>query len=747
MGHFRRALSRSLPLGSALVLAAVSPAGAAAEPFSFSRTPTDQLAVPGEAAGTEITPEGYLYTGHTELVFDVGSRLRPYVAPLRTLAGGRYPVVSSQVRSGGVRYRVELFASPVAGRSVDFVRVELHNGSRRPARARFGAAVRHAGGALTASGAPRFRFRRPAIAERPGLYLQPGAAFDPGATHAFRGHALSRDGRALYLFPRAPGGVALRRELRPDGAGTARPGTRFGRADYTLRLAPGRAVVLDFKLPVTPLSPTDPAFAAIARASARVHRARTLRYWRALLSPAMRIDVPERKVEDAFYSALVTNAQSRYRTADGQWVQAVNKLQYHSFYLRDAAIITNAFDLVGLHRLARENLAFFGSWQGADGLFMSRPGQYDGHGQALWALGEHARRGGDPAFARTVFPAITRAVDWLAGARRRDPLGLLPAGDPRDNELVAGHLAGDNFWALAGLERAVELARVLGEREAAERFAAEQAALRAAVVAQVRQAAGERGGGIPPALDAPGGQDWGNLWASYPVQVLSPADPAVEATMRRMRARFREGIATYLDGRLLHHYLGFRVLQTELLGGRRRRVVRGLYDALAHTTATHGGFETGIHPGGSRSVDDNPTPHGWYAAEYVALLRNMLVREEGRRIVLGSALSPAWLRPGRVVRVGGAPTPAGRVSYSLRARRGGAVLRWRAPASAQLSLAVPVGVRDVSARGLDRSRRSIRLPRPAGRIAIRWRLDSRTDTYASAVRRLSRSYARRRGGG
>ena len=740
MGPVCRAFSRAALAGAALALAAASPVGAAPEPFSFLTTPTDQLAVPGEVAGTEITPEGYLYTGHTELVFDVGSRLRPFVQPLRTLAGGRYPVVASHVESGGVRYRVELFASPVAGRAVDFVRVELRNTSRRPARARFAAAVRHAGGGLTASGGPRFRFRRPAVAERPGLYLQPGTAFDPGAAYAFAGHTLTRGGRALYLFPRAPAGAALRRELRPDGAGDVGPGTRFGRSGYTLRLAPRRRVVLDFKLPVTPISPAAPAFAAIARASSRVHRARTLRYWRRVLSPAMRVDLPERKVEDAFYAALVTNAQSRYRTGDGQWVQAVNKLQYHSFYLRDAAIVTNSLDLVGLHDLARENLAFFSSWQDANGLFISRPGQYDGHGQALWALGEHARRGGDPAFARAVFPAVSRGVDWLAGARRRDPLGVLPAGDPRDNELVAGHLSGDNFWALAGLERAVELARMLGEREAAERFAAEQAALRAAVVAQVRRAALANDGRIPPALDVPGGQDWGNLWASYPVQVLPPADPAVEATVRHVRRRFREGIATYLDGRLLHHYLGFRVLQTELLGGRQRRVVRGLYDALAHTTATHGGFETGIHPGGSRSVDDNPSPHGWYAAEYVALLRNMLVREEGRRIVLGSALSPAWLRPGRAVRIGGAPTPAGRVSFSLHARRGGAVLRWRAPAGADMSLTVPAGVRDVRARGLDRRRRSIRLGRPAGRIAIRWRLGARTDTYVSAVRRLRRSY-------
>jgi hypothetical protein len=39
-------------------------------------SPTEQLGVPGFPAGTEITPEGYLYTGSTEIVFGYGPRYR-----------------------------------------------------------------------------------------------------------------------------------------------------------------------------------------------------------------------------------------------------------------------------------------------------------------------------------------------------------------------------------------------------------------------------------------------------------------------------------------------------------------------------------------------------------------------------------------------------------------------------------------------------------------------------------------------
>ena len=725
-----------------LLLVTAAPAEAA-EPW-FLATPTDQMAVAGYEAGTEITPEGFLYTGWTELAFFHGARLRPLKQPRRTLTRGREPVFAWSRRADGVEYRLRTFAAPVQGRAVNWIRVELRAG-RRPATARFAAGVRHRGAPLKAGGAPRFRFRRPAVPARPGLYSQPGEPFRPAARYAWAGRALVRDGRALYLAARPSRNVRLVRRLRPGRDRAARPGTLWGRVEYRVRLRPRERRVLDFRMPVVPEPPGTPAWSALARLPLPAARARAQRSWRALLRPAMRLDVPERKVEDTFHASLLTLALARYRDPAGRWVQPVNKLQYHAFFLRDAAVITHAYDLAGLHRLAGENLGFFFDWQRVDGLFISRPGQHDGHGQALWAIGQHARRTGDLAFARRAYPAVSRAMTWLAAARALDPLGLVPASDPRDNELVAGHLTGDAFWALAGADEAVELARMLGRDADAARWQAERDDLRATVDRALPK------GVVPPSFDTPGGQDWGNLWAAWPGPALAPDDPRVTATLRHARKEFREGLATYLDGRVLHHYLGFRVLQTELLRGQREPVVQGLYDALAHTTATHAGWELGVHPDGSRSVDDNMSPHGWWAAEYVALLRAMLVREEGDGLVLGSALPPAWLAPGRRTRVLGAPTLHGSVSFTFHAERRGAVLSWRAPEGVPVRLVVPAGAREVAVAEasraprprFDRARRSIVLPPTGGgRVRLRWRPALDPPSYARTERALRAAYAR-----
>jgi len=722
-----------------LALLAAAPA-AIARPYSFITQPTDQIGVPGFAAATEITPEGYLYTGSAEIVLRFGPRLRPWNVRTRLLTEGRYPILHSVASAGHVRYTLTTFAARVGGGPVDFVRVRMHNRGRRTARAGWAVGTRYTGGARKPNGLRRFRYARPATPARTGLYYQPGYGWNAHSSYAFRGKAFLRDGRALYLTRRTPGGFHLSR-----ARGARRPGVTsvVGLSRYRGRLAPGRTKTLDFVVPVVPVDRRSGAYRAIANAPFGKYRDRVLRYWRRLLGRAMDVQLPEAKVVNAFYSSIMNLAMSRY-VADGHWVQTVNNLQYHAFWLRDSAAITSMFDQVGLSDLAAQDLGFFLTWQQPDGLFISRPGQYDGFGQALWALGQHARITRDPDYAAGVLPAVSRAVGWLERARKADPLGLLPPGTPRDNELVSGHLAGDNFWGIAGMRAAVAIARQAGQGGLADQWSAEAAAYQATLDAQIRQAVKRTGGWIPPALDARGGQDWGNLWPVYPTGIYAASNQMVRATMRHARSRFAEGIATYNDGRNLHDYLGFRVFQTDLAEGDQASTVDGLYAELAHTTATHGGFETGVRVYGSRAVDDNMTPHGWYAAEYATLLRNMLVRERGEGVAIMSALSPAWLRPGEAVAVHDAPTNFGKVSFTLRVEDQGARLEWHAdvPEATPVQWPLPEWAQDVKADGLSKDGRTVLLPKRSGTMSVRWRLSRPADSYDRTVSKLKAAYRR-----
>jgi hypothetical protein len=174
------------------------------------------------------------------------------------------------------------------------------------------------------------------------------------------------------------------------------------------------------------------------------------------------------------------------------------------------------------------------------------------------------------------------------------------------------------------------------------------------------------------------------------------------------------------------------------LRGEQSAVVDGLYSELAHTTATNGGFEVGVHPGAARVLLRDLAPHGWFAAEYVDLLRNMLIREDARGVVLMSAVSPTWLLPGRTIAVRGAGTTRGQVDYTLRAQTGGATLTWRAALlpGTRLSWPVPAAVDDVRAHGVSRDGRTITLTGRSGRLHVSWRLKGPFPSFASTVRRV-----------
>jgi hypothetical protein len=150
------------------------------------------------------------------------------------------------------------------------------------------------------------------------------------------------------------------------------------------------------------------------------------RFWDSILSEGMRVETSERKVDDTFEASLVNNLLSLNRIGD-DYVQTINQLQYHGFYLRDSADFVRMYDTTGYSQLAGHVVDFFASRQQEDGLFLSQPGQYDGWGEALWTYGEHYRMTRDKAFAAQVYPHVLRAVDWLENAMAADPMHIMPA--------------------------------------------------------------------------------------------------------------------------------------------------------------------------------------------------------------------------------------------------------------------------------------------------------------------------------
>ncbi len=260
---------------------------------------------------------------------------------------------------------------------------------------------------------------------------------------------------------------------------------------------------------------------------------------------------------------------------------------------------------------------------------------------------------------------------------------MWPAQGPYDNEYMEDdHYTGHSFWALLGLREAAYVATTAGEFTLAADIDAVRIAYRTRLDQRLAAATAQTGGYIPPGLDDPlVGRDWANAGGGvYPFGVLATDDPRVTSTLALLRpAKYREGLLFYGTNAFalaqgepvtlanLHAYVTHYVTETLLARGEQRAVVEDFYAILAHSSSTHGGFEHSLRPWGSRDAGWNRGPHGWWAARYNELLRNMLVREgiapddEGT-LHIASAVSPVWAASGKSITVERAATFFGTIN-------------------------------------------------------------------------------------
>lgn len=621
----------------------------------------------------------------------------------------------------------------------------LNPGTRR----RAGVAMRWGGTMIPGGKPPAYRFARPVTPARPGLYSQPGQRFRPGRCWKVirRGQSwLVERGRSVVAIIQGP--ATLQRRGLPKVKTDACTRSAAAMA-IALRFVPGapdgnlRVIV-----PLEPLSRKDGRLRDLRRADYAAVAAQLIAGWQTERAAGAVIRVPEAPVQRALDAAVTQMLVARHRAPNGRWVQTVNKLQYNAFWIRDAAVISDALNRVGLSARAEEDLDFLADWQTPEGTFVSRIGQGDGFGQALWALGEHVRLTGDTAFARRWAPAVDRAVAWATNTIATTRTGLLPPSDPKDNEWAKGTLTGDQLWGVAGLDAAASLAGYAGDSALQTRATKVRDALKGRLVAAMRATA--VGGRLQPTLDTTGGTSWGERWAAWPYPTLAPNDALVQSSIAQHAAEQQEGVALY-GGRYLHLYLGFRDWQTQLRAGDQIQPVAGLYSTLTHLTATGGGFETSLAPWTTRDAKVNLAPHGWLAAELTTFIHDLIVHEEGNDLMLLRALPSAWIQPGAVTQVARLPTHYGPLDLTFTPTNTGATLTWKLavrPKGARpvlLRLPVPPWVQLQRVTGdAGRAANEVSTTALSGTATITWtRLNDQGPTYLGAIAELQAGYAGR----
>ena len=726
------------------------------QPFSYPACSTDQIGLQNAPMGTEITPAGYLYTRYVEMMFSIGYPSKPAWQRIRTLEKGYLPILHYTYRDGAVRYHITTFADTLPSQTTDqtaarnpinFIRVVAKNTGSSQRTSYFTVSFPYTGGKNQnyPCNSATHRFRRPVTPANPGNYSQPGVPFNPHWVYGFNHNLALRSGKVVYLFPTDPRPTLwltqTTRYHKPQQAQVS-PQTPVLAVRYELHLQPGASQTLVFKMPVQPIAATNTAeIQTLASASFNTALRHTEARWDNRLNRGIQITLPEKEVTNAFKANLIDDMMARERVG-ADYIQTVNTLQYHAFWLRDGSHIMNAYDVTGHLNLVRQSLPFFLTLQKPDGLFLSQSGQYDGWGQALWTFGRYYQFSHDRAYAQRVFPAVLHAVHWLEQARQSDPLHILPAANPNDDEFhEKAYVTGHNLWALAGLKEAIVLAKAVGTPAQVHEFQQEYNSYHKVLFHLLDQIGAKDGDYIPPGIHIQGGQDWGNMNVLYPEMLVSPNNPLVTGTLRHVRKEYAEGLMTYAG--YMHDYIGFKNTETELIIGQQQQVIKDLYAELVHTSSTHAGWEVGPRPWTTRDFGNDLAPHGWFAADYVALLRNMLVREQGDNLHLLSAVSPDWTRPGDTIQVSNAPTEFGPIAMTCQFTTTGMHMQLNThfqqrPAHIIIHIPWFVTVKgaNVDGKPVAVHHQSLSIPANSRQVDVAWTLPSPfpTMSYRSAVK-------------
>lgn len=403
------------------------------------------------------------------------------------------------------------------------------------------------------------------------------------------------------------------------------------------------------------------------------------RDWATYVARGTRLSVPDQRLMDGYRAWLAYNAIDVDRV--GEVYQAHDGSGfYEEGYGYSAARYAWVLDLYGRHDEAAMVLAGLRSQQRPDGSLDWNFGLTD-TGAYLLAVVAHYRLTGDAAWLRDMAPSLIAACDYLIKRRPESqdegPLvrGLIKHRSYCDYPSpVYGYL--HNCFCCVGMEATAAALQELSMGEDAGRIAAEATAYRTDIARSMRAAMITRDGRriLPLEPDtqrllkdaAYDSRDYYTLIASPLLECgfLAPRSPeaTILASFLRDCGGIQMGVCEFRGG--IDHAYGYGYMEHCLQRGEPERYLLGLYTSLSYgmTRETFSSVEVTMHKTGENYMT---LPHLYSGTQQLFMLRTLLLRQEGERLILCSAAPRAWFEGGKHIEVEGAATACGHFSFRV----------------------------------------------------------------------------------
>lgn len=440
-----------------------------------------------------------------------------------------------------------------------------------------------------------------------------------------------------------------------------------GAVEYRFKLEPNERVNVVFKAPIERLDIEPSVINQLREADFDSHLQQVKTSWKSFLFSGMKISLPEEQVVNNFYASLAY----QMILEDGKEFHAGPSV-YDAFYFRDGAYMVNALDKLGFFKEAEASFRNFLERQRPDGWFYSQDTEWDSNGQAMWALVQQFQLTGNVSWLQEVYPNIRKGALWLKNKRKG---GLLPGGKSAEDigDWTAQHYW-DDFWGIRGIKSAIYAANVLNETEDIEWLIPEYNDFLNDTLESIKKTMEAQKISHIPCGPTHGFRNSqaarGTSVGLWPTQALNVSDKLVQDSFNHYWSAF------FVDGGFIHGgtspncfwpYVTMGLAHDFMLLGWDDKALSSFRWVLNNTVAPSAWPEL---------MDENirlgalgggwgDQPHGWATAEYILLVRDMLLMEDGSKLLLTPCIDPSWLADGSIISVKDAPTYFGEVSFFI----------------------------------------------------------------------------------
>jgi hypothetical protein len=464
-------------------------------------------------------------------------------------------------------------------------------------------------------------------------------------------------------------------------------------------------------------------------------------FWSNLPQLDLPIYVPDAPVMDMLTASARNILQAR-EVVGGAPVFQVGPTIYRGLWVVDGHFLLEAGQYLGLREDAYKGVDVLLRRVRDDGSIIEMPFHSKETGISLATLVRQTELQGDDDRLVELWPVIQRAVSHIETLRAE--AYRLPADAPNYGlmppSFADGGIGGKRaeyttpLWTLVGLKAVAESARRLGEHADAEHFQRVYDELMADFMRCYRRdrkvlpdgisylpqwmadSAGhvwnpEFAGEPPPHRRLnPQSGTWALEQAIYPGEIFAPEDEIVQEHCRLLDAiDDQEDVpqeTAWLPYQALWNYQAGFAAEAMLYAGYPEKAIDYLYGMANHASPTRVWREEQSLAASDNGDFVGDMPHNWASAEFVRLVRHLLIFERGETLELLPALPAEWLQPGAIVRVDRTPTRFGDVSLLVQCDDGGRpaltytldATRPRQPATVRVRF--PAGVESMEVNGV-----------------------------------------------